>query len=287
MFEVFASPGIALRCSRILTCSVTAASLFGCARRTEAPTLSRRPAHMPCAVVGKSDHRTITFTKAYRLYYQQDGQLEFATEEKIEAECKAPDRPCWVSKREQATIRYQYQAGVLTEVRRTCLDPKALCRPTVLSIGYSEGHPARYSVSLVPSAQPDPQGANKPDETTIQASTTGEIETITHARNRFPKQQDTETRSTFFGRHEPFASNPIVWPFAPDTLYFGWEVRDSQVKQMAMLNRKETYAFGDDGRIASRSIDPDYLGIGKLEFHYDCTADVSSDGVSAPEPVQR
>ncbi len=287
MLAVFAFPGIALQCFRLIAWSATATLLSGCARRAEAPKLSRRPNHMPCAIVGKRDYGSLTFTKEYRLYYQQDGQMEFATEETIDAECKAPERPCWVSKREQATIRYRYHAGVLTDVQRTCQGPKASCLPTVLSIGYAEGRPTHYSFRAVPSsAQTDPQGANKPEETTIQVSATGEIETITHARSRFPKPQDVETRSTFVGRHEPFFSSPIVWPFSPDTIYFGWEVRDSQVKQMALLNRKETFTYGEDGRIASRSIYPDYLGVGKLEFHYDCPTDIPADRVSVPDLME-
>src|SRR5262245_55848052 len=131
---------------RMLFLFAPAGLLLGCTQRARPPVPSHRPWHMPCAIGGERQHKDDTDTTLYRLYYGQDGQLAAATERYLASDCKNPDLPCKLTNSPKAVLRYKYEEGRLTEVRRTFLDSISHGMTSVLSITYSQGRPERYSL---------------------------------------------------------------------------------------------------------------------------------------------
>lgn len=237
---------------------------------------------MPCAIYGETNLGDRTNARLFRLYYLRDGQLAAATENHLDITCKNPDAPCRLENTLVATLRYRYEGSRLLEVRHTDQNPRWPRRTTVLSVNYVQGRPDSYTVRLAPidSTKRESTDSRLRQTAIVWApeATAGQVETI----ERYPlwfTQEEVEETTSFFGLREPFASVPVVWPYAPNKLYFGWSSQTSKVEHHALLKHEEALSFDKGGRIVSRFTEAHGQGPNKLEFQYDCPEDLPAENL--------
>lgn len=231
---------------------------------------------MPCAIYGETKFGDRTTADLFRLYYLRDGQLAVATENHLAFTCKGPDTPCKLENTLEATLRYRYEGGRLLEVRLTKQNPRWPRGTRVLSVNYIQGRAESYTVRSEPIDGTQRESSDSRARKTVivrtPEATAGEVETIA----RYPlwfNQEEVEEKTAYFGLREPFAYAPVVWPYAPNTLYFGWSSLIQNVEHNALLKHEEGLSFDKEGRILSRSAERYGQGPNKLEFQYDCPED--------------
>lgn len=92
------------------------------------------------------------------------------------------------------------------------------------------------------------------------------------------------TTSRFTQVQEPFASEPIVWPYTPERLFVGWSRRSSTITTLGTRDRTPVYehevvTYDEQGRVRKAVLLIDYQGrtVFTRDFVYDCPRERSRE----------
>jgi hypothetical protein len=227
-------------------------------RPGSAPAVSNRPSLMPCRIVERIEGAP-QIEKLYTLHYRRDGRLDRATQQTVLNRCVTV-KECRFGD-EDPVLEYQYDdEGRLISVK--LLEPAQ-----VVSIKYLMGRLQEYERTANP--HDDVFGESR---TVVSPDAAGRP---TASMERTEGRRRMRTTARFSNVQEPFASEPVVWPYSPRSLYFGWTRRTATVSVTGVRDsvfETETVSFDEKGRIRKAVLVVDYQGRTSVsrEFIYDC-----------------
>lgn len=240
--------------------------------RSKGSPLSARPAHMPCKVVERYGRPVPSpnIDTVYAMHYRRDGLPEKATHRVLDNDCRTLSA-CRFVGGEIVDLEYRHDdQGRLVEVT-------APIRGERLTVTYDGGRPYHYHHTR---EQDGVQVAENDGRITLDSAgrPSASIErawiTIPGGRGRMT------TTSRFSGMQEPFASEPTVWPYAPEKLFVGWTRRFSTTTTLGTRDREpilenEVVTYDEQGRIRRVVLAIDFQGrtIFTRDFVYDCPAE--------------
>lgn len=235
-----------------------------------------RPAHMPCKILERYGSSP-KIENVYTLYYRRDGLLEKATHRIVTNDCRTLSA-CRYLPGESLDLVYKHDdLGRLIEVT-------APVEKERMRVAYESGRPSRYYRTKEKDDAPVAEG-----EAIITIDSSGQPASI-HERAWIATERGrrrTLTTARFSGTQEPFSSEPVVWPYAAESLYLGWTRRASTTSASGMRDNayeNELIQLDGEGRIRKEMSVVDYQGRTSVnrEFVYDCADKIGSS--SGPRP---
>ncbi len=229
-----------------------------------------RPAHMPCKILERYG-TSPKIENVYTLHYRRGGILEKATHRIVSNDCRVLGA-CRYLPGESLDLVYKHDdLGRLIEV--TAPVEKERMRVT-----YESGRPSRYYRTKEKDDMPVAEG-----EAIITIDASGQPASV-HERAWIATERGrrrTLTTARFSGAQEPFSSEPVVWPYASESLYLGWTRRASTTSASGMrddAHENEVIVLDAEGRIQKETSMVDFQGRTSVtrEFVYDCPDKIGS-----------
>ncbi len=241
--------------------------------RPKASQPPARPPHMPCRIVERYGSSP-KIENVYTLHYRRDGSLEKATHKIVSNDCRTLSA-CRYLPGELLDLVYKHDdLGRLIEVT-------APVEKEHMTVEYEAGRPSRYRRTMEKDDVPVAEG-----EAIITIDSSGRPASI-HERSWIATERGrrrTVTTARFSGTQEPFSSEPVVWPYASESLYLGWTRRAATTSASGMrddAHENEVIVVDGEGRIRKETSVVDFQGRTSVtrEFMYDCPDKIgSSDG---------
>lgn len=232
-----------------------------------------RPAHMPCKILERYGSSP-KIENVYTLHYRRNGLPEKATHRIVANDCRTLSACRYLPGENLALVYKHDDLGRLIEV--TAPADKERMRVT-----YESGRPSRYYRTKEKDDMPVAEG-----EAIITIDSSGRPASI-HERAWIATERGrrrTLTTARFAGAQEPFSSEPVVWPYASESLYLGWTRRALTTSASGMrddAHENEVIVLDAEGRIQKETSMVDFQGRTSVtrEFVYDCPDKIgSSDG---------
>jgi len=228
---------------------------------------------MPCKILERYGSSP-KIENVYTLYYRRDGILEKATHRIVANDCRTLSA-CRYLPGENLDLVYKHDdLGRLIEATSPVEKER-------MRVAYESGRPSRYYRTKEKDDAPVAEG-----EAIITIDSSGQPASI-HERAWIATERGrrrTLTTARFSGTQEPFSSEPVVWPYASESLYLGWTRRASTTSASGMrddAHENEVIVLDGEGRIRKETSVVDYQGRTSVtrEFVYDCPDKIgSSDG---------
>ncbi len=228
---------------------------------------------MPCKILERYGSSP-KIENVYVLYFRRDGILEKATHRIVANDCRTLSACRYLPGENLDLVYKDDDLGRLVEVT-------APVEKERMTVTYESGRPSRYYRTKEKDDVPVAEG-----EAIITIDSSGRPASI-HERSWIATERGrrrTLTTARFSGAQEPFSSDPVVWPYASESLYLGWTRRASTTSASGMrddAHENEVIVVDGEGRIRKETSVVDYQGRTSVtrEFVYECPDKIgSSDG---------